>query len=81
MILIIMNLTISNKLKSFDKDLMAEWKEGKLTVWTGTQRPFGVQQNLAELFRIAKEKVRVIMPDTGSGYGASRMPRFPREHE
>jgi hypothetical protein len=31
MILIIMNLTICNKLKSFDKDLMAEWKEGKIT--------------------------------------------------
>lgn len=48
---------------------LAEWKDGKLTVWTGTQRPFGVQENLASLFRIAKEKVRVIMPDTGSGYG------------
>ena len=48
---------------------VAEWKDGKLTVWTGTQRPFGVQENLAEVFRIPKEKVRVIMPDTGSGYG------------
>jgi len=48
---------------------VAEWKEGKLTVWTGTQRPFGVQQELAEVFKLNKEKVRVIMPDTGSGYG------------
>ena len=48
---------------------VAEWKDGKLTVWTGTQRPFGVQENLAEVFRVPKEKVRVIMPDTGSGYG------------
>ncbi len=48
---------------------LAEWKDGKLTVWTGTQRPFGVQENLAEIFRVPKEKVRVIMPDTGSGYG------------
>lgn len=48
---------------------LAEWKDGKLTVWTGTQRPFGVQENLAALFRIPKEKVRVVMPDTGSGYG------------
>jgi nicotinate dehydrogenase subunit B len=48
---------------------LAEWKEGRLTVWTGTQRPFGVQQELANTFRIQKEKVRVIMPDTGSGYG------------
>jgi nicotinate dehydrogenase subunit B len=48
---------------------VAEWKNGKLTVWTGTQRPFGVQQELADVFRIDKKNVRVIMPDTGSGYG------------
>ena len=48
---------------------LAEWTDGKLTVWTGTQRPFGVQEELADAFRLDKKKVRVIMPDTGSGYG------------
>jgi isoquinoline 1-oxidoreductase len=48
---------------------LAEWVDGKLTVWTGTQRPFGVQQDLAGIFKLDKEKVRVIVPDTGSGYG------------
>src|SRR5678815_2030569 len=48
---------------------MAEWNDGKLTVWTGTQRPFGVRSELAEAFHIPEEKVRVIVPDTGSGYG------------
>ena len=48
---------------------LAQWIDGKLTVWTGTQRPFGVQEELAEIFRIGKEKVRVMVPDTGSGYG------------
>lgn len=48
---------------------VAEWKDGKLTVWTGTQRPFGVRSELAEAFRIKEEQVRVIVPDTGSGYG------------
>ena len=43
--------------------------DGTLTVWTGTQRPFGVRSELAAKFRLAEEKVRVIMPDTGSGYG------------
>jgi nicotinate dehydrogenase subunit B len=38
-------------------------------VWTGTQRPFGVRRELAEAFRLPEEKVRVIVPDTGSGYG------------
>src|SRR6267142_3691720 len=48
---------------------VAEWKDDKLTVWTGTQRPFGVRNELAEAFHIPEEKVRVIVPDTGTGYG------------
>jgi nicotinate dehydrogenase subunit B len=48
---------------------LAEWQDGKLTVWTGTQRPFGVRTELAEAFRLSEEKVRVIVPDTGAGYG------------
>ncbi len=48
---------------------VAEWSKGKLTVWTGTQRPFGVRGELAEAFRIPEERVRVIVPDTGAGYG------------
>ena len=48
---------------------VAEWKDDKLTVWTGTQRPFGVRGELAEAFRVPEASVRVIMPDTGSGYG------------
>jgi isoquinoline 1-oxidoreductase len=48
---------------------VAEWKDGRLTVWTGTQRPFGVRGELAEAFRLAEDKVRVVVPDTGSGYG------------
>ncbi|HXT39032.1 MAG TPA: molybdopterin cofactor-binding domain-containing protein [Candidatus Angelobacter sp.] len=48
---------------------VAEWKDDKLTVWTGTQRPFGVRGDLAQAFRVPEERVRVIVPDTGSGYG------------
>src|SRR5229473_3027368 len=48
---------------------VAEWDKGKLTVWTGTQRPFGVRGELAEAFGIPEKSVRVIVPDTGSGYG------------
>jgi len=48
---------------------VAEWNGDKLTVWTGSQRPFGVRTELAEAFHIPEDKVRVIVPDTGSGYG------------
>lgn len=48
---------------------VAEWDGGKLTVWTGTQRPFGVRSELAQAFKLPEGQVRVIVPDTGSGYG------------
>ena len=48
---------------------LAQWSGDNLTVWTGTQRPFGVRSELAEALRIPEESVRVLMPDTGSGYG------------
>lgn len=48
---------------------VAQWEGGNLTVWAATQRPFGVQEQLEQLFGIPKTNIRVIMPDTGSGYG------------
>lgn len=48
---------------------LAQWNGDQLTVWTGTQRPFGVRSELASAFHMPEEKVRVLMPDTGSGYG------------
>jgi len=48
---------------------LAEWEDGKLTVWTGTQRPFAVRDELAQTFHIPAADVRVLVPDTGSAYG------------
>ena len=48
---------------------LAVWEEGRLTVWTGTQRPFGVREELAVALNVPEDCVRVIVPDTGSGYG------------
>jgi isoquinoline 1-oxidoreductase len=48
---------------------VAHWEGDKLTAWTGTQRPFGVRSDLAGAFKIPEERVRVIVPDTGAGYG------------
>ncbi len=47
----------------------AEWKDGKLTVWSGVDGPQSVQGDLARTFRIPAEQVRVIVPDMGSGFG------------
>jgi nicotinate dehydrogenase subunit B len=48
---------------------LASWENDKLTVWTGTQVPFGVKSELASAFHIPESQVRVIVPDTGSAYG------------
>jgi isoquinoline 1-oxidoreductase len=48
---------------------VAEWKDGQLTVWTGTQNPFGYRGELARALRLAEDQVRVIVPDTGGGFG------------
>lgn len=48
---------------------VANWHDGKLTVWTGSQRPFGVRDELADAFHLSRQQVRVIIPDTGAAYG------------
>ncbi len=48
---------------------VAQWTDGSLTVWTGTQQPGRVRDSLAETFRIPRGNVRVIVPDTGGGFG------------
>lgn len=48
---------------------LAKWSDEGLTVWTGTQRPFGVREELMNAFSITQNQVRVLMPDTGAAYG------------
>lgn len=51
---------------------VAEWKDDRLAVWSGTQAPFLVRRELAEYFRIPLEHVRVIACDTGGGFGGKQ---------
>ena len=48
---------------------VAEWDGDRLTVWAGCDGPFRAQQALAEEFGIPRERVRVIVPDMGGGFG------------
>ena len=45
---------------------VAEWENGKLTVWFATQNPFGVRDELLRAFRLDENAVRVVVPDFGS---------------
>jgi len=48
---------------------LAEWEGDRLTVWTGTQRPFGVRWEIAGALGVLESQVRVIVPGAGGGYG------------
>lgn len=48
---------------------VAEWRDGRLTVWTGTSNPFAVRAELARAFGLREADVRVIVPDFGGGFG------------
>jgi isoquinoline 1-oxidoreductase len=48
---------------------VAEWSDGKLTVWAGIDWPQRIQGDLARALQIPSEQVRVIVPDMGGGFG------------
>ncbi len=49
---------------------VAQWEDGRLTVWAGTQRPFGLRAELAQQLEIEESDVRVIAPEIGGGFGS-----------
>ena len=51
------------------RGVIARWEGDALTVWTGTQVPHIVRAALAQAFGLAERQVRVIVPDTGGGFG------------
>jgi isoquinoline 1-oxidoreductase len=49
---------------------VASWDGGKLTVWAGTQRPFGIRTELAQYFGMEEHMVGVIAPEVGGAFGS-----------
>lgn len=45
-------------------------EQERLNVQTGTQTPYGIRKSLAGIFRMPEEKIRVMVPYIGGGYGA-----------
>jgi isoquinoline 1-oxidoreductase len=52
----------------------AEWSDERVTVWTGTQRPFGVRAAIASALEVDEARVRVVVPHTGTGFGGKHEP-------
>lgn len=52
---------------------LAEFKDGKVTIWAATQSPFGLQDAVSREMSLPLEKVRVITPFVGGGFGGKSM--------
>ncbi len=52
------------------RGVLAEYRAGELTLWSSTQVPHFVRLFLSILLGISEERVRVIAPDVGGGFGS-----------
>ncbi len=52
------------------RGVLADYRAGALTVWSATQVPHFVRLFLAILLGMSEERVRVIAPEVGGGFGA-----------
>lgn len=48
---------------------VADVERDRMTLWAGTQEPFTLREHLAEIFHMPLNKIRVIVPYLGGGYG------------
>ena len=56
------------------RGMIAEWSGDELTVWAATQAPHEVRMFLARLLGLGEHQVRVIIRDTGGGFGQKVLP-------
>jgi isoquinoline 1-oxidoreductase len=54
---------------------VASVENGKLTVWAGTQTPFPVKNQLMQALKLPADRVRVITPYVGGGFGGKSASR------
>jgi xanthine dehydrogenase YagR molybdenum-binding subunit len=50
--------------------IVADWRDEELTLYASTQFVLSVRDEAADLFKLPKEKIRVISEFTGGGFGA-----------
>ena len=54
---------------------VAAVENGKVTVWAGTQTPFPVKNQVVQALKLPADKVRVITPYVGGGFGGKSASR------
>ena len=50
--------------------ILAEWQGDHVTIWSSTQVPFAARAGVAETLRLPQNRIRVIVPHLGGGFGA-----------
>lgn len=48
----------------------AQVKDGQITIWSATQAPYRVRKSVADVFGVSPDRVRLIAPPIGGGFGA-----------
>jgi len=56
------------------RGLIVEWSSGELTMWAATQAPHEVRAFASRLLGLPEHRIRVIMRDTGGGFGQKTAP-------
>jgi carbon-monoxide dehydrogenase large subunit len=56
------------------RGLVVEWAGGELTIWTATQAPHEVRAFCSRLLDLPEHRIRVVMRDTGGGFGQKVAP-------
>lgn len=61
--------------------VLADWNAstGELHVWDSTQAPVAIKHGLCRLFELSQERVEVVAPDVGGGFGSKIMLFYPEE--
>ena len=60
------------------RGVLADYRAGSLTFWTSTQVPHFLRLFLALLLGMSEERLRVIAPEVGGGFG-SKLQIYPEE--
>ena len=54
---------------------VALWKGDRLKIWTGTQTPFNLRMDLAGIFGLPEDHIRIVCPPMGGAFGAKTFVR------
>lgn len=49
---------------------IAQWESDQITIWAATQNPYSVRSELAAMLGVPMNRIRIIVPYLGGGFGA-----------